>query len=103
MEQLKRDLENCQDFSERKAFKAIDEVGLKFINESSLKTYLRKMGHQVIKNELVAILRRFDLDGDSKISFPEFVEGLKPVSPEIIPMNLRNRVINDSPLKKMKK
>ena len=28
-----------------------------------------KMGHKVIKKELVAILRRFDLDGDSKITF----------------------------------
>lgn len=51
----------------------------------------------------MAILRRFDLDGDSKITFQEFVEGLKPVSPEIIPMNLRNRAIQSSPLKKMKK
>jgi len=47
--------------------------------------YLRKMGHQVLKKELVAILRRLDLDGDSKITFQEFNEGLKPVSPEIIP------------------
>lgn len=44
------------------------------------------MGHQVKKRELVAILRRLDLDGDSKISFTEFTEGLKPVFSTILPI-----------------
>lgn len=47
----------------------MDELGYKFINEANMKIFLRKMGHQVIKKEIVAILRRLDLDGDSKISF----------------------------------
>jgi Ca2+-binding EF-hand superfamily protein len=47
------------------------------------------MGHQVLKKELVAILRRLDTDGDSKISFQEFAEGIKPVSPGIVPIELR--------------
>jgi hypothetical protein len=42
------------------------------------------MGHQSTKQELISILRRLDLDGDSKITFQEFSEGIKPVSPEII-------------------
>ena len=48
-------------------------------------------------------MRRFDLDGDSKITFSEFVEALKPVSPEIIPLKLREKAIGNSPLKQMKK
>jgi len=69
LEQQKKELENCPDFSARLAFKALDELGYKFINDANLKIYLRKMGHQVLKREIVAILRRLDLDGDSKISF----------------------------------
>jgi Ca2+-binding EF-hand superfamily protein len=86
IEQLKKELESCSDFSARRAFKALDELNYNFINEANLKIFLRKMGHHVVKKELVAILRRLDLDGDSKISFNEFVEGIKPVSPEILPI-----------------
>ncbi len=89
LEQLKKELESCPDFSSRRAFKALDELNYNFINEANLKIFLRKMGHHVVKKELVAILRRLDLDGDSKISYHEFVEGMKIVSPEIVPRALR--------------
>jgi Ca2+-binding EF-hand superfamily protein len=69
LEHLKKDLENCPDYHIRKAFKAIDEHNFKFINHANLKSFLRKMGHQPIRKEIVAILRRLDLDGDSKITF----------------------------------
>ena len=35
------------------------------------------MGHLATKQELVAILRRFDMDGDAKINFKEFELGMK--------------------------
>lgn len=60
LEQQKKDLEECQDFKVRRAFKAVDELRYKFINEASLKIFLRRMGHQVLKKELIAILRRLD-------------------------------------------
>ena len=103
IEQQKKDLENCSDFSARRAFKAIDELQYKFINEANLKIFLRKMGHQVVKKELVCILRRLDLDGDSKISFSEFAEGIKPVFPGIVASEFRNSVIQGSPIKSEKK
>ncbi|CDW85220.1 ef hand family protein [Stylonychia lemnae] len=103
IEQQKKDLENCPDFNARRAFKALDELKYNFINEANLKIFLRNMGHQVIKKELVAILRRLDLDGDSKISFQEFAEGIKPVSPSILPQDIREQTIQESPLKTMKK
>lgn len=87
----------------RKAFKAIDEHSFRFINHANLKSFLRKMGHQPVRKEIVAILRRLDLDGDSKITYQELSEGLKPVSPEILPQNLREQAIDKSPLKTMKK
>lgn len=83
---MKKELEECRDYSARRAFKALDELGYKYINDANLQIFLRKMGHQVKKRELVAILRRLDLDGDSKISFTEFTEGLKPVFSTIQPI-----------------
>jgi len=44
------------------------------------------MGHQVLPQELVAIVRRLDVDGDSRITYNEFVEALTPVSPDLIPV-----------------
>lgn len=43
------------------------------------------MGHQVLNPELISIVRRLDIDGDSRISYNEFVEALTPVSPDLIP------------------
>jgi Ca2+-binding EF-hand superfamily protein len=35
------------------------------------------MGVLMSKQELVALIRRIDLDGDAKISYEEFFEGIK--------------------------
>jgi len=35
------------------------------------------MGHLSTKQELIAILRRFDMDGDAKINMAEFTLGMK--------------------------
>jgi Ca2+-binding EF-hand superfamily protein len=35
------------------------------------------MGHVATKQELLAILRRFDMDGDAKINYKEFQMGMK--------------------------
>lgn len=38
---------------------------------------MRNMGVLMSKQELVALIRRIDLDGDAKISYEEFFEGIK--------------------------
>ncbi len=35
------------------------------------------MGHLATKQELIAVLRRFDMDGDAKINMAEFALGMK--------------------------
>jgi hypothetical protein len=45
IEQLKKELENCYDFSVRRAFKAIDQYGYNYLNEGNIRMFLRKMGH----------------------------------------------------------
>jgi Ca2+-binding EF-hand superfamily protein len=42
------------------------------------------VGHQPLKDELIAIMRRFDLDGDARLTFQEFTEALTPVQPSLI-------------------
>lgn len=74
---MKRTLENSYDFSFQKAFKAIDDWCYNYIDQSNLKRFLRGMGYVATKQELIAILRRFDMDGDAKISFQEFEYGMR--------------------------
>lgn len=38
---------------------------------------MRKTGYVCSNDQLVAILRRFDIDGDAKINFKEFELGIK--------------------------
>ena len=65
------------DFTIRAAFKAVDDWNYNYIDKQNLKRFLRSMGHLATKQEIVAILRRFDLDGDAKINLQEFGEAIK--------------------------
>ncbi len=74
---MKRALENSYDFSIQKAFRAIDDWTYNYVDSSNLKRFLRSMGHLATKQELIAVLRRFDMDGDAKINMAEFALGMK--------------------------
>lgn len=69
IEQLKLDLESLKQFSIRQAFNEVDQLDYNFIDEQALRRFLKRLGHQPLKKELIAIMRRFDLDGDAKLSF----------------------------------
>jgi Ca2+-binding EF-hand superfamily protein len=56
----------------KNAFLAVDDWNYGWVDKSNLKRFLRKMEHVATKSELVAILRRYDMDGDAKINFNEF-------------------------------
>lgn len=98
LEQLKQDLEKFQMFSIRKAFKAIDYQNNKIIDEVSIRRFLKRVGHQPLKAELTAIMRRFDLDGDAKLSFREFAEALTPIQPDVIQNPFRHSMQTNSHL-----
>ena len=78
LEQLKQDLEKFKSFSIKRAFKAIDYNNTGIIDEGSIRRFLKRAGHQPVKDELTAIMRRFDLDGDAKLTYAEFEEALSP-------------------------
>lgn len=74
---MKRDLESQYDFTFKKAFSAIDDWNYGFLDQSNVKRFLRKMGTVTSRQELIGVLRRFDLDGDCKVNFKEFQQGMK--------------------------
>ncbi len=76
-ENLKRCLEQSYDFSVQTAFKAVDDWHYTYIDDKNLRRFLRNVGCLASKSELVAIIRRVDLDGDAKINIEEFGEGIR--------------------------
>lgn len=85
LEQMKLDLSNIEDYKLRRLFKMVDAHGKKYIDSGAVRRYLQNMGHQVLPEEVKAIIRRLDIDGDQKINYNEFVESISPVSPDFIP------------------
>jgi len=77
LDELKRKLENSNDFTFKKAFATVDDWNYGYIKKSNIKRFLKKMSYEATDKELSAILRRFDLDGDAKLNFKEFEFGLK--------------------------
>lgn len=69
---LVRDLERAPDYSIQAAFRTIDCHNEGYINLANLTHFFKKHGDYLIQNEVYAILRRIDVDGDAKISFNEF-------------------------------
>ncbi len=72
MERLKQDLSSRYDFSVSSLFNEVDDWNYKYIDFTNLKRFLIKTGHLSTEALLVAILRRFDLDADAKLTFEEF-------------------------------
>lgn len=65
----------------------------KFIDSKCIRNFMQRMGHQTVPKEIEAIIRRLDVDGDNIIKYPEFVESVSPVSPDI---NFNNKIITRS-------
>eukprot|EP00349_Pseudokeronopsis_sp_Brazil_P009930 CAMPEP_0202979232 /NCGR_PEP_ID=MMETSP1396-20130829/85442_1 /ASSEMBLY_ACC=CAM_ASM_000872 /TAXON_ID= /ORGANISM="Pseudokeronopsis sp., Strain Brazil" /LENGTH=137 /DNA_ID=CAMNT_0049718571 /DNA_START=251 /DNA_END=664 /DNA_ORIENTATION=- len=76
-ENLKRTLEQRYDFSVQGAFKCMDDWNYGYVDKANLKRFLRQTGHIASKSEIISIIRRFDTDGDAKVNFEEFTEGMK--------------------------
>lgn len=77
VEGMKRSLEFQYDFNIQAAYKIIDDWSYGFLDQRNMRRFLRTTGVLLINAELVALIRRIDLDGDAKISYEEFFEGVK--------------------------
>ena len=76
-ERLKQDLAKRYDYNLNYIFKEVDDINLNHIDSTCLKRFLIKTGTFPNDNLLIAIIRRFDLDGDAKLKFQEFKEGVR--------------------------
>ena len=69
---LKRDLEVRYDYSVLAAYRSVDKYNDGRIDTHNLGSFLRSCGHYAAERELLAIIRRMDADGDSRLSYAEF-------------------------------
>ena len=77
-ERLKEELVSRYDYTPDSLFKDVDDWNYQYIDAKNLKRFLIKTGVFPSDTLLIAILRRFDLDADAKLSKKEFFEGVKP-------------------------
>jgi Ca2+-binding EF-hand superfamily protein len=77
VEGIKRHLEFQYDFNIQSAFKIIDDWSYGYLDQRNLRRFLRTTGVLLSNQELIAMIRRIDLDGDAKVGYEEFFEGVK--------------------------
>ena len=68
----------------------MDPIQNRAIDERGLRRFLKRVGHEPSKSELLAIMRRMDQDGDACVSYLEFKEGVSPVQCDVIPAGCHN-------------
>jgi Ca2+-binding EF-hand superfamily protein len=59
-------------------YSAIDDWGYGFIDTRNIKGFFRNNKFKAKDEDCIAIIRRLDLDADSKLTKEEFLEGIKP-------------------------
>ena len=78
---LKRELETRYDYSTLAAYRSIDKYNDGRIDTHNLGSFLRSCGHYASERELLAIIRRMDTDGDSRLSYAEFSDFVRSSYP----------------------
>ena len=73
---LKKELNMRYDFNFLDAFRAVDQYRLNFVTPIALTEFLRKFGYDLSDQDIDAIIRRIDTDGDTRLSYAEFSEGI---------------------------
>lgn len=56
----------------------MDDCNLKFVDTCAMKRFLAKCGIVATDFRVLAIIRRWDLNADAKLSKGEFFEGVTP-------------------------
>ena len=76
VEALKRDLALRYDFSPRDCFAAVDRLATRRISREDLRDFCRRCGDALYEADLDALIRRLDTDGDERLSYIEFSDGV---------------------------
>lgn len=74
MNALVKSLEARPDYTPFAAFRTIDRYQEGHINISNLQEFFRAFGNYLVEQEIFAVIRRVDTDGDARLSFEEFAD-----------------------------
>lgn len=77
----KKMFERQPDFNTVGSFTIIDSQKYGYIDFDNMKRFMQKFKKDLKKPDINAIVRRIDLDGDGKIAFREFAQGITPEYP----------------------
>ena len=97
LESIKRDLVSKADFNLLECFKVINFRGESSLTRAALTEFLRKF-KAITEQDIDAIFRRLDNDGDSVLSYLEFVDAVMPVN-RGESASITGNVRNSSPLR----
>ena len=78
---MKQQLESNKSFDFTKAYYSIDDWNFGYIDRRNLKIFFKKHGYIASNEDVIAILRRMDLDADARLTMQEFIEGITPEEP----------------------
>lgn len=74
-------MQSNKQFDNDKAYNSIDDWNYGYIDRKNLRQFLKKHGYFAKNQEVMAIIRRMDLDGDARLSKQEFMAALIPEAP----------------------
>ena len=94
MIRLKHNLKRRLDWSNMRAFQTIDNRGEGFLNYNNLMNFCRMNSYRASESEVIAIVRRLDIDADQRITFNEFDEMMSE-NEDLAPAAHANPASND--------
>lgn len=78
LERLKYELTLRYDWTSRAAFETIDSTRDLALNARNIQSFLRLNGFYATESEIIAIVRRLDVDADQKVTYSEWADGIRP-------------------------
>jgi Ca2+-binding EF-hand superfamily protein len=76
-EDLRIDLARRHDFSTYACFRAVDDRSEGDVNPDNIRSFIKNNGYYPSEDEVIAVVRRLDVDADCKINYAEFCEAIK--------------------------
>lgn len=81
-EELKQRFESMMDYSPTAAYNCVDNSSLGFIDTKGIDNFFKRLFCKaIILEDIMALIRRFDLDADGKLKPDEFLKGIKAQEP----------------------
>ncbi|CDW77960.1 ef hand family protein [Stylonychia lemnae] len=101
-EKIKQQLESALEYTEEGVYNSVDDWGYGFVDATNIKSFFRNNQLKATDEDCIAIIRRLDLDADSKLTKEEFITGLKAQEP-YSKMIIREQMAKIEDLQRIKK